>query len=150
VDRTAGHRSVTGGSNFPGAGAVTWRPRPALLAVGFIGALAAVTWVVFTPNPLDRLTGGALAVALTAVTAIGWRRRLVGGPRGLLVGGWRGNRIVPWSDVRNVEGATSRRFGLSTATLEIDLQDDDLLVFGRTDLGTDPSEVLIALRAWWR
>lgn len=150
VDSGAGDRAVNIGSDFPGSGALTWRPRPALLAVGVAGCIAAILWVVLTPNALDRLTGGALAVALAIATLIGWRRRLVGGPRGLLVTGWRGNRIVPWSDVRDLVGATSSRFGLSTSTLEIDLADEDLLVFGRTDLGTDPAEVLAALRNWWR
>jgi hypothetical protein len=31
----------------------------------------------------------------------------------------------------------------------VDLHDDDLLIFGRTELGTDPAELLPELRRWW-
>jgi hypothetical protein len=129
---------------------MTWRPRPQLLAIGVAGIVAAGGWLVLTGSPLDRLTAITVGIAFAGATALGWRRRLVAGPRGLLVAGWRGQRIVPWSEVRELVGATSSRFGLSTNTLEIDLVDDDLLIFGRTDLGTDPNEVLTALRGWWR
>ena len=57
---------------------------------------------------------------------------------------------MPWSQVR--EPGTRRgtsRLGLASTTIEIDLVDDDLLVFGRTDLGADPADVLAALRGWF-
>jgi hypothetical protein len=56
--------------------------------------------------------------------------------------------LVPWSQVRGLAAARSQRLGIATTTIEIDLVDDDLLVFGRTDLGVDPVEVLAALRAF--
>lgn len=137
------------GSDFPGAGAHTWRPRPGLIAVGALAAVAALLWAVVTNGPLDRLVAGAVAVVLAAVTVVGRGRRLVAGPRGLLVCGVGSSRIIGWSQVRSLDSATSNRFGLSSTTLEVDLLDDDLLVFGRTDLGADPADVLTVLSSWW-
>ena len=49
-----------------------------------------------------------------------------------------------------LHAATSRRLGLTSTTIEIDLVDDDLLVFGRTDLGVDTADALAALQNWRR
>ena len=103
---------------------------------------------MLTVEPIDRVVAGVLTILLLVVTVIGRRRRLVAGPRGLLVCGIGGPRIVPWSQVRSMDNVTSGRFGLSTTTFEIDLVDDDLLLFGRTDLGADPAEVLAVLSGW--
>jgi len=149
VDNVNPDRSMTLGSDFPGPAARTWRPRTSLIVVGLLAALAALGWVAWSSSPLDRLVGGFIAVVSASVTVLGRRRRLVAGPRGLLVRGLRGDRIVPWSQVRGLEGATSTRLGLSRTTIEIDLVDDDLLVFGRTDLGDDPADVLTVLQGWW-
>jgi len=140
--------AVTLGSDFPGPGSLTWRPRPLLVALGVVAAIAAAIWVVLTPDPMDLVVGVVIAVVSIVLSVAGWRRRVVGGPRGLLIRGFGGDRMVPWSQVRSVDTAVSRRYGLSTATIEIDLVDDDLLIFGRTDLGADPAEVLTALREW--
>jgi len=148
VDSVRQRDVVTLGSDFPGPGSRTWRPRPVLIAIGLGAALAAVAWVIVSTSPMDLVVGVVIAVVLSVVSVTGWRRRLVGGPRGLLVCGVSGQRMVPWSQVRSLDAATSHRLGLSTTTIEIDLVDDDLLVFGRTDLGADPAEVLDALREW--
>jgi hypothetical protein len=136
-------------SGFPGPGSRTWQPARALVALGAAAVVAILGWAMLSSTPLDRLVAVVVAIALGGITAIGWRRRLIGGPRGLLIRGLRGSRMVPWSQVRTVDAATSRRAGLTSTTLEIDLIDDDLLVFGRTDLGTDPAEVLAVLHRWW-
>ena len=149
VDSVAsGGPSVTLGSDFPGAGSRTWQPSTALVVIGAVAALGALAWAVLAVQPLDRLVAGFVAIVLAVVSVVGRRRRLVAGPRGLLVSGLRGTRIVPWSQVRGLAAATSSRLGLSTTTIEIDLVDDDLLVFGRTDLGADPAEVLAVLSGW--
>jgi hypothetical protein len=110
---------------------------------------AVLGWVLLlATDPLDRVVGVFIAAVIAAATAWASRRRLVGGPRGLLVGGLGGARLVPWSQVRGLAAARSQRLGIATTTIEIDLVDDDLLVFGRTDLGVDPVEVLAALRAF--
>lgn len=143
-----GRGPVNLGSDFPGPGSRSWRPAPVLIAVGAVGTVVLSVWAVFTPAALDRLVAVVIAVVLAAICVIGWRRRLVGGPRGLLVGGIGGHRMIPWSQVRTLTAATNRRAGLTSITLEVDLVDDDLLVFGRTDLGADPAEVLAVLRSW--
>lgn len=146
----AGATPVTDGSDFPGQDAVVWRPHPALLIVGGLAALGSVASAVLSSDPLDRLVAVFLAVVFTAATVVGRRRRVVGGPRGLLVQRFSGTRIVPWSQVRSVHSARSARLGIANTTVEIDLTDDDLLVFGRTELGTDPADVADVLARWWR
>ena len=137
------------GSDFPGPGSHTWRPRRELLAVGCAAVIAVLAWVLLLAvDPMDRVVGVVIAVIVGAATAWAWRRRLVGGPRGLLVGGIGGARLVPWSQVRGLDAARSQRLGIASTTIEIDLVDDDLLVFGRIDLGADPVDVLSALRAF--
>jgi hypothetical protein len=116
------------------------------VALAAAAAGAAAIWVVLTSNPMDLVVGVVIALVLAILAIAGWRRRLIGGPRGLLICGFGGRRMVPWSQVRRIDTATSRRFGLASTTIEVDLIDDDLLIFGRTDLGTDPDEVLAALR----
>ena len=139
---------MTLGSDFPGPGSRTWRPSHVLIALGVLAACDAVVWLVFTSNPMDLVVGVVIAVVLAVVSVTGSRRRLTAGPRGLLVTRFGGQRLVPWSQVRSIRSATSSRLGLANTTMEIDLVDDDLLVFGRTDLGADPTEVLAALREW--
>jgi len=137
------------GSDFPGPGSLTWRPRRELLAVGCAAVVAVVAWVLLlATDPMDRVGGVVIAAIVAAATVWAWRRRLIGGPRGLLIGGVGGARLVPWSQVRGLDAARSQRLGIASTTIEIDLMDDDLLVFGRTDLGADPIEVLAALRAF--
>ena len=139
-------RPVTVGSDFPGPGSRTWRPRPLLIVLAALAAAAAATWVVLTSDPMDLVVGVVITVVLGALAVAGWRRQVIGGPRGLLICGFGGRRMVPWSQIRRIDTATSRRFGLASTTIEVDLIDDDLLIFGRTDLGADPADVLAALR----
>lgn len=143
-----GDQPVTAGSDFPGPGSVIWRPQPLLVAIGAAGSLGAATWVFLTSDPEDLIVGVVLALVLAVLSLNGWRRRVIGGPRGLLICGFGSRRMVPWSQVRSIDNATSRRFGLASTTIEVDLVDDDLLIFGRTDLGADPEEVLITLRGF--
>jgi hypothetical protein len=67
-------------------------------------------------------------------------------PSGLVVGLSR-SRVIPWSTVRRVAAGRNRRLG--SATLEIDLEDDELLLFSRIELGTDPTDVSAALSRWF-
>ena len=38
---------------------------------------------------------------------------------------------------------------MGSATLEIDLVDEELLLFGRLELGADPADVAAALAGWF-
>ena len=141
--------TVSQGSDFPGPGSRTWRPRRELVAVGCTAVAVVLIWVlVLAAGPLDRVVGVVIALVLAVATAWAWRRGLTGGPRGLLISGLRVARLVPWSQVRSLDVARSGRLGISSTTIEVDLADDELLVFGRTDLGADPAEVLAVLRAF--
>ncbi len=146
MDKRRAGEPVTAGSDFPGPGSQTWRPKPMLVALAAAAAVAAAVWVVLTSDPMDLVVGVVIAVILVVLAVAGWRRRVIGGPRGLLICGFGGRRMVPWSQVRGIDTATSRRFGLASTTIEVDLIDDDLLIFGRTDLGADPEVVLAVLR----
>ncbi|MET0865659.1 MAG: PH domain-containing protein [Nakamurella sp.] len=141
---------MTAGVDFPGPDAETFRPRPVLLGLLIIAALALLGWAFYAAGPMDAVVAVVIAIILTTVAAVGWRRRLTVGPRGLLIGGIGGLRIVPWSEVVGLHLATSSRLGLTSTTIEIDLIDDDLLIFGRTDLGVDVADALVSLQHWWR
>ncbi len=134
-------------TDFPGAGSHSWRtPAPWLVAL-LVLAGAAITGAALLREPLDRIVTTLVGVTLLMVAVVGWRRRLVGGPRGLLIGGLTGTRIVPWSMVRRVECGRTKRMG--SATLEIDLADEELLLFGRVELGAEPEDVAATLHGWF-
>ncbi len=141
---------ATRGSDFPGPGAHTWRPATALLVIGVAVAVGAAVWAIATAEPLDRLVAIFVVVVFAGGTVVGARRRLVAGPRGLLVHGLSSARILPWSQIRSIRSARSAHLGISSSTVEIDTVDDDLLMFSRIDLGTDPADVLAVVSVWWR
>lgn len=139
---------MTDHTDFPGAGSHTWRsPRSLVIALGGVAAGVGVG-ALLLPGPLDRVVAGAVAVVLGAVAVVAGRRQVVGGPRGMLVVGLTGSRIVPWSQVRALECGRTKRMG--SPVLEIDLIDDELLMFGRAELGADPAEVAATLGEWLR
>ncbi len=147
MDNSGSKPRMTFGNDFPGPGSRTWRPATALLVALPVLAVLAIVGALLPRDPIDRIVTGAAAVLLLALAAVGWRRRLVGGPRGLLIGGLTGTRLVPWSAVRAIECGRTKRMG--SATLEIDLVDEDLLLFGRVELGADPADVAAELTGWF-
>jgi hypothetical protein len=108
---------------------------------------AALVAAVVLRDPIDRIVTGVAAVVAIAIAIAGWRRRLVGGPRGLLIAGLSGSRLVPWSTVRGIDCGKTKRLGSST--LEIDLVDDELILLGRIELGAEPVDVAVELSAWF-
>lgn len=147
MDNSGPGPRMTAGTDFPGQGSRTWRPATALLVGVLLLAALGLVGAALPRDPLDRLVAGTLAVALLVVAGVARRRRLVGGPRGLLITGLTGTRMLPWSAVRGVECGKTKRMG--SATLEIDLVDDELLLFGRVELGADPAEVTAELAGWF-
>ena len=147
MDNHGPRPEVTGRTDFPGAGSRTWRPATVLIAGTCLLAGLAFVGTALPRDPVDRVVTGLVGLVLLAVAVVGWRRRVVGGPRGLLIGGLTGIRIVPWSMVRSVECGRTKRMG--SATLEIDLVDDELIMFGRIELGTDPADVAAVLTPWF-
>ena len=129
-----------------------WSPRD-----GETAALAAVAAGLASSTVLldtaGRVMVGTAAVLLLLLVAhdLRARPRLSAGPHGVDVATWTGSRHLPWALVR-VQVRVTRRFGISSRTLELDTAagpDDDgvLVVLGRRDLGTDPEVVARALRA---
>jgi len=116
------------------------------------GALAAVlvgVYAVLSSSPLERLTSAVICVVL-AVGPVGlFRRQVVAGPGGLLIRRLTGTRTVQWWQVADLSLGANRRLGAASATIEVDLHDEDLLILGRTELGADPADVLPELRRWW-
>ena len=135
------------GTDFPGPGAQSWRTLSGLVVGLIVLAVVGGVGAVLQHDPIDRAVSALLAGTLLLLALAGGRRRLVGGPRGVLVVGLTRARVIPWSTVRRVAAGRNRRLG--SATLEIDLEDDELLLFSRIELGTDPTDVSAALSRWF-
>ncbi len=127
--------------------ALRWGPRPATFAA--ISALAAAggLWFIVAGSTEDRLVAGAVSIAglISAALLLRIRTRLTASLDGLRVGTVAGVVTLAWHQVRGIEVVTRRRWGTSSQLLEVDLDDDGLLIFGRFDLGTDPAEVAAAI-----
>lgn len=129
-----------------------WGVRPAVPVVTGVLAVAFLGWLLLAASdPEDRLvagTGVGLSLVATAVL-LSMRVRLVAGASGFTVRGPAGVRNVAWSQVAAISAPTRRRRGLASTSVELDLDDDGLIVLGKTELGADPVDVAEALRRWW-
>ncbi len=126
----------------------SWGPKPVLFVAGLLVVAIAVIWALLSLAPVDRLVAWffAAVAAIGTGTALMMRQRLTAGPAGLVVAGPFGRTTIDWSQVTRIEMVNRSRLGLSSTALEIDLDDDGLLVFGKTDLGADPEQVAEELR----
>ncbi|MFL6120926.1 PH domain-containing protein [Actinophytocola sp.] len=131
----------------------TWSPRPAVVVLAWVLAVAAAAWAVLADDPPGRVLLGTVALLLVAIglfTSVA-RPRLAADQEGIAVRGLTGTRRWTWAEV-NVRLVRTRRLGRATATLEVDAEHaepPDLVVLGRFDLGADPEDVvgeLLALR----
>jgi hypothetical protein len=124
----------------------TWSPRPPLVALGWVLAVAALGWLVATPDPAGRLMTAVAAAVLALLALYGTvaRPRLVADADGVEVRGLRGGRRWAWPQLE-VRVVHLRRLGRDVAMLELDGHDRDgverLVVLGRLDLGADPDDV---------
>ena len=124
-----------------------WGPRPGAFAFGGVLLATGVLWMIVASNFGDRIVAGAVMAVVLGLMFIGWRMRdrLRASVTGIVVGSVSGTREIPWSRVRRVEVVGRKRMGTVNHSLEIDLDDDELLVFGRMDLGQDPADVATEL-----
>jgi len=124
-------------------------PRPGLFVVGALLAAAAAVAIVLANGPQDRVVAVVLLlfIAATMVAALRMRPRLQASSAGLVVGTVSGRREIRWAQVHRIEVVSRKRLGTTSSSLELDLDDDELVVFGRMDLGADPDEVADTLRA---
>ena len=116
-------------------------------------AVGAVVWALTAGQPEDRIVAGAAAVLLFIVglAAARFTERLRADERGLRIRTLRGVRSYTWPELTDVRATGRSRPGRRRggASVDIDLADDTLMVFGRWELGSDPVEVTEALRARW-
>lgn len=126
----------------------SWGPKPALYALGGLFLAVAALWALLTSSQVDRVVAGFFAIVIAVALAAGlmMRTRLTAGPAGLIVAGPMGRSAVRWDQITRIETTARSRLGLSSIALEIDLDDDGLLIFGKTDLGADPEDVAAQLR----
>lgn len=150
--------SDTGRGAEAGAGRPSgaWSPSRGLVALAWVGALAALGWCLLVGTTGDRagLLLAAVAAAglgLAAVYGTRARPRLRVDASGVTVTGLAGPRHHPWTRVTGVRVLPVRRLGRTASLLEIDVVEPDgperLLVFGRLDLDADPEDVAATVRA---
>jgi hypothetical protein len=127
---------------------VRFGPDLRLSAVVFLLALGALVLVLTTDDPGGRLLWGVAAVVLAAY-AIGdvlfWPRLAVDA-HGLRIRTPLARADLPWAQVDGVRADVRSRYGLRTATLEVDAG-STLVVFSRRALGADPDTVESLVRA---
>jgi hypothetical protein len=129
-----------------------WGVRPVVPAVAGVLCLAFLIWLFIATAPEDRLVAGA-GVCLSAIAAavlVTMRHRLTAYSDAFVIRGPTGAREVSWDKVVGVSAPARRRRGLASTSVEIELDDDTLILFNRTELGADPTEVSMALRRWWK
>ena len=124
-------------------------PLPGAIALVGVGiALAAAAAASYTDPPALIFLGIA-AVIVIVVGAFALARRprlaLATGPA-LIVKTVGGTRHVAFDDVERISVLHTRRLIGSSRQVVIDLPDDRLLVFGRWDLGEEPTVVVEKLR----
>jgi hypothetical protein len=124
-----------------------WGPRPGAFVFGGVLLATGVVWMIVAANTGDRVIAGAVMIIVAAAMLAGWRMRdrLRASVHGLVVGSVSGSRVIAWDRVRRVEVVSHKRLGTVNNSLEVDLDDEELLVFGRMDLGRDPAEVAAQL-----
>ncbi|KWX23487.1 hypothetical protein AFM11_14505 [Mycolicibacterium wolinskyi] len=128
----------------------SWGPPTAGIAgCGIAGLMMAIAAVTLITDPPGRVLAGIAAVGLLTFATFSWRARpkLAISEDGLTVRGWWHTRILRRNDVRSIRITEFRRIARKVRLLEIDTADDRLLVMTRWDLGTDPLDVLDALKA---
>ncbi|MFG1933511.1 PH domain-containing protein [Mycobacterium sp. NPDC048908] len=127
-----------------------WSPSTlGIAACGMIGLILAIAAVTMITDPPGRILLGIAAAGLLVFASASWRARpkLAIRGDGLLIRGWTRSNLLRPTDIKIIRITEFRRLARKVRLLEIDTTDDQLLVFTRWDLGTDPLNVLDALTA---
>jgi hypothetical protein len=156
-DRSAGRRPDPGGAGAgrAAAGESTWGPDPWISSATLAGMLGALVWRLLDHDPENRVVATVLVVvcALVTLTLVRIRVRLRAGADGITVTGPLRSRRITWSRIHTISTPSRGRFGRRGVLLELEVRppssgtpdpdspDDELLTFGRFDLGTDPTGV---------
>jgi hypothetical protein len=120
-----------------------------IAACGIGGLILAIGAVTVVTDPPGRILTGIAAVGLLVFASLSWRARpkLAITNDGLRIRGWSRTRTLERADIKIIRITEFRRLARKVRLLEVDTVDDQLMVFTRWDLGTDPLEVLDALTA---
>jgi hypothetical protein len=126
---------------------LSWAPHPGMVAMAWVLAAGAGAWTFLVDDAPGRILLGVAAIVLAVAGLFGTvaRPRLAVDAGGITVRGLAGRRHWPWADV-TVRLVHTRRLGRDMPTVELDA-DPDLIVLGWLDLGTDPADVIDAIRA---
>jgi hypothetical protein len=118
-----------------------------MVAMAWVLAAGAGAWTFLVDDAPGRILLGVAAIVLAVAGLFGTvaRPRLAVDAGGITVRGLAGRRHWPWADV-TVRLVHTRRLGRDMPTVELDA-DPDLIVLGWLDLGTDPADVIDAIRA---
>jgi hypothetical protein len=124
-------------------------PTVGIAACGVVGLILAIGAVTVVTDPPGRILTGIAAVGLLVFASLSWRARpkLAITNDGLLIRGWSRTRTLERADIKIIRITEFRRLARKVRLLEVDTVDDQLIVFTRWDLGTDPLGVLDALTA---
>jgi len=132
-----------------------WSTPPAVVAaLTGAGVVLAVAAAVMVPDAAGRVLVGFAAVLVLSTAASAWRQRprleVLDGSSGIAVTRWTGRREYPLAQLHRVRIVEYPRLGRRVPMLEIDTLDprdgsENLMIFGRWDLGADPRTVHEAL-----
>ena len=124
-------------------------PTLGIAACGVLGLILAIGAVTVVTDPPGRILTGIAAVGLLVFASLSWRARpkLAITNDGLLIRGWSRTQTLERTDIKIIRITEFRRLARKVRLLEVDTANDQLLVFTRWDLGTDPLQVLDALTA---
>jgi hypothetical protein len=151
----------------PSAHEQAWGPAPWLAGLTLLLMLGALVWRLLDHDPENRLVAAVLVVvlALTTLSLVRIRVRLRADTTGIAVTGPLHTRRIAWGRIHSISAPQRGRFGRRASVLEIEVRpdggaadrsddtgdtgdaddagdaDDELLTFGRFDLGTDPADV---------
>ena len=122
-------------------------PTLGIAACGIAGLILAIAAVTLITEPPGRILVGIAAAGLIVFASLSWRARpkLAISDDGLVTRGWARSTVLTHADIKHIRITEFRRLARKMRLLEIDTNDDQLLVFTRWDLGTDPLNVLDAL-----
>ncbi|MUM17137.1 PH domain-containing protein [Mycobacterium sp. CBMA271] len=125
-----------------------WGPKPVgIAAAAFVGTAFGIAAVFLVADAPGRLLALLAALGLLGFAAVSWRCR----PKlritadGLEMQALTGITSLPRAAVDSVKVSEFRRLGRRARLLEIE-SGDRLIVLNRWDLGTDPRDVVEALR----
>lgn len=147
------------GSTGHEAGGLAWGPDRWISSLTLLGMLGALVWRLVDDDPENRLVAAVLVAvcALVTLALVRIRVRLQATSGGIIVTGPLRSRQIAWQQISRISTPVRGRFGRRAALLELDVRpaggsataDDELLTFGRFDLGTDPARVGRELQRRW-